>query len=254
LNQGKEGDWTVYGAVRVQTIELGKHQIRLHGTRLCVRRGASGLAAFEFTRDKHSHGAPPVKSSVNVEIGIDERLTTIDQAQALFANVFALNKDDLLNSVPEFWRSYLAAQLGDFDVRQGREIDFQETGSGARSNQALRSNSTQPPAPPESHEQLDRIYHVGPGPQDVRAPKARFTPEPEFTDAARYEKFQGVVVVDLVVGRDGKARSINVVRALGFGLDERAVTAIKRWSFDPATLNGEPVSVEMNVEIAFNLY
>ncbi len=89
---------------------------------------------------------------------------------------------------------------------------------------------------------------------DVKAPKIRFSPEPEFSEAARYEKFQGVVVVDLVVDHDGKVRNVKIVRPLGLGLDEQAVAMIKTWSFEPAKLDGKPVPVEMNVEVAFNLY
>jgi len=38
------------------------------------------------------------------------------------------------------------------------------------------------------------------------------------------------------------------------GLDQNAMEGVERWSFSPATRNGQPVAVEMNIEVAFNLY
>jgi protein TonB len=38
------------------------------------------------------------------------------------------------------------------------------------------------------------------------------------------------------------------------GLDENAMEALKNWRFEPATRNGQPVAVEMNIEVSFNLY
>jgi len=95
------------------------------------------------------------------------------------------------------------------------------------------------------------IFHVGDG---VSAPKAIYTPEPEFSEEARKSKYQGVVVLDIVVGIDGRVHSPRVVRSLGMGLDEKAIEKVNVWKFDPAKKDGRPVAVEMNIEVAFNLY
>jgi len=95
------------------------------------------------------------------------------------------------------------------------------------------------------------IYHVGDG---VSRPRAIYTPEPEFSEEARKAKYQGVVVLTIVVGTDGRVYSPRVLRSLGMGLDEKAVEGVKTWKFDAARKDGHPVAVEMNVEVAFNLY
>jgi TonB family protein len=95
------------------------------------------------------------------------------------------------------------------------------------------------------------IYHVGDG---VSRPRAIYTPEPEFSEEARKAKYQGVVVLTIVVGTDGRVYSPRVLRSLGMGLDEKAVEGVKTWKFDAAKKDGHPVAVEMNVEVAFNLY
>ena len=95
------------------------------------------------------------------------------------------------------------------------------------------------------------IFHVGAG---VSAPRALFTPEPEFSEEARKAKYQGVVVLDIVVGTDGRVHNQHVVRSLGMGLDEKALEGVKLWKFDPSKKDGRPVAVEMQIEVAFNLY
>jgi TonB family protein len=45
-----------------------------------------------------------------------------------------------------------------------------------------------------------------------------------------------------------------VQRALGMGLDEKAVEAVRQWRFEPAKKDGHPVPVMINVEVNFRLY
>ena len=85
-------------------------------------------------------------------------------------------------------------------------------------------------------------------------PRAIYDPDPDYSDAARKAKYQGSVVLWLVVGADGLPHNIRVQRSLGMGLDEKAVAAVSTWRFQPATLNGQPVAVEVNVEVSFRLY
>lgn len=58
----------------------------------------------------------------------------------------------------------------------------------------------------------------------------------------------------LIVGADGHPHNLRVQRSLGMGLDEKAIEAVSTWRFQPATLNGQPVAVEVNVEVSFRLY
>jgi periplasmic protein TonB len=95
------------------------------------------------------------------------------------------------------------------------------------------------------------LYHVGGG---VSAPQLVFAPDPEFSDEARRAKYQGVCVVSLVVDAQGNPQRVQVVRHLGMGLDEKAVEAVKQYRFKPATLQGKPVPVEVNIEVNFRIY
>jgi TonB family protein len=94
-------------------------------------------------------------------------------------------------------------------------------------------------------------YRVGGG---VRAPRPVFSPDPEFSEEARRNKFQGNVVLRIVVGADGRTHDVAVLRSLGMGLDEKAIEAVRQWRFEPGTKDGQPVPVEVNIEVTFHLY
>ncbi len=88
----------------------------------------------------------------------------------------------------------------------------------------------------------------------VTAPRALYTPDPDYTEDSHKEMYQGTVVLWLIVGVDGLPRDIRVSRPLGHGLDENAIAAVSRWRFEPATKDGKPVAVQLNVEVNFRLY
>jgi periplasmic protein TonB len=95
------------------------------------------------------------------------------------------------------------------------------------------------------------VFRVGGG---VSAPRATYAPDPEYSEEARKAKYQGVVVLWLIVGPDGRPRDIKVSRQLGMGLDQKAIEAVRMWRFEPATKDGKPVAVQINVEVNFRLY
>jgi len=62
------------------------------------------------------------------------------------------------------------------------------------------------------------------------------------------------LLLQVIVETDGRLRDVRVVRSLGFGLDEKALEAVRQWRFDPARKNGQPVAVVVNIEVNFRLY
>ena len=94
-------------------------------------------------------------------------------------------------------------------------------------------------------------YRVGGG---VSAPRALITPDPEYSEEARKAKYQGTVVLWVIVGSDGRVHDLRVQRSLGLGLDEKAMEAVRNWKFEPAKKDGQPVAVQINVEVNFRLY
>lgn len=95
-----------------------------------------------------------------------------------------------------------------------------------------------------------KLYRVGGG---VTPPRATYAPDPEYSERARKAGYAGTCVLALVVKPDGLPRDIRVTHALGLGLDEKAIEAVRRWRFTPATKDGVPVAAMINVEISFHL-
>jgi periplasmic protein TonB len=95
------------------------------------------------------------------------------------------------------------------------------------------------------------LYKVGGG---VSAPNLIFGPDPEFSEEARKAKYQGTVIVRLIIGADGRVRDAHIQRSLGMGLDEKALDAVHKWKFEPAKKDGQAVAVAVNVEVNFRLY
>jgi len=89
----------------------------------------------------------------------------------------------------------------------------------------------------------------------VSAPVPLFQPEAEFSDEARRAKYQGICVISVIVDAQGNPQNPRVVRALGMGLDEKALEAVRKYKFRPAMKDGKtPVPVMVNIEVNFRLY
>lgn len=95
------------------------------------------------------------------------------------------------------------------------------------------------------------VYKVGGG---ISAPQPIDTPDPEYTEEARRAKIQGTCILGLIVDAEGHPRDIRVVRGLGYGLDAKALETVKQWRFQPAKKDGQPVNVQVSVEVGFRLY
>ncbi len=93
-------------------------------------------------------------------------------------------------------------------------------------------------------------YRIGGG---VSAPSVLFKVEPEYSEEARKAKWQGTVVLSLVVDESGKAQGIKVVRSLGLGLDQKAIEAVEKWRFKPGMKDGKSVPVIATIEVNFRL-
>ena len=75
----------------------------------------------------------------------------------------------------------------------------------------------------------------------------------EYTEDARRRGITGDVEMEIVIRRDGSVGDVTILRGLGAGLDQRAVTAVKQWRFSPARRKGEPVDVIVEVAVEFTL-
>ncbi|MGA2351025.1 MAG: energy transducer TonB [Terracidiphilus sp.] len=89
---------------------------------------------------------------------------------------------------------------------------------------------------------------------DVSYPILLNEVQAEFSDEARRNKYQGVVLINILVDAQGKPQNPRVVRALGEGLDEKAIEAVMKYKFKPCMKDRRPVPCSVPIEVDFNLY
>jgi len=80
-----------------------------------------------------------------------------------------------------------------------------------------------------------------------------YKPNPVYTDEARQLKLQGEVLLEVMFGANGQLHVNRVVRGLGHGLDEAAVTTASKMRFKPAMRAGTPVDFTAVVHVVFQL-
>jgi len=89
---------------------------------------------------------------------------------------------------------------------------------------------------------------------DVSAPKLIYSVAPEYAREARSANIGGNVLVNLVIDQNGIPTNVRVVRGIGHGLDEKAVEAVRKYRFKPSMEHGQPVPVEINIEVIFQIF
>jgi TonB family protein len=96
------------------------------------------------------------------------------------------------------------------------------------------------------------VYRMGL--RGMTIPRVTYNPSPEYTEKARKRKLNGVVLLSVVVTSAGDVTNVQVKQGLGSGLDEKAIEAVRKWKFQPATKDGKPVSIQLPIETDFRLY
>jgi TonB family protein len=89
----------------------------------------------------------------------------------------------------------------------------------------------------------------------VTAPIPLRRPPPAYTAEAMRARLQGIVVLNCVVQPDGTCSDIRVMRSLDttFGLDQQAIASAREWRFRPGFRLGQPVPVQVTLEIGFSI-
>lgn len=88
---------------------------------------------------------------------------------------------------------------------------------------------------------------------DISAPRVALKVEPDYSEEARRSRFEGTVVLFVVVDKNGAPRDLKVIRSLGLGLDEKAIEAVEKWKFNPGKKDDKPVAVQATIEVNFRL-
>jgi TonB family protein len=85
---------------------------------------------------------------------------------------------------------------------------------------------------------------------DVREPTKTKDVKPIYPRDALFAKIGGSVILEAVIGKDGRVASLRVVRSLP-GLDEAAIDAVSQWEYTPTLVIGVPVEVLLTISVTF---
>jgi len=80
-----------------------------------------------------------------------------------------------------------------------------------------------------------------------------FQPAPQYPPEMKKKKIQGTVHVLFIVDKDGRVKEPKVQKSDNPAFDNSALSAVKRWRFDPGKVAGEAVQFRMRVPITFAL-
>lgn len=86
----------------------------------------------------------------------------------------------------------------------------------------------------------------------VALPSCFYMPNPPLTDDARRARFSGNVLIEAIVGVDGKLHALRVVNGVPFGMNEKTVEILETWKCKPSKLNEKPVPVLVPIEVNFH--
>ena len=207
-------------AIRIEHLQLTDTRLEIDG----VREG------LEFARPAQPGQRAQVRAAVwdpneQIHIVIRRDRSHPEAIYAALAKVFSSGFDDALApEVPDYWQPWLRHYLHPDDPANRVRAVLEQEG---------RTESCRDPA--------------------LTAPRLLTSIDPEFSDAARLAKYEGTVVIHLTVEQTGESAAFFLVQPIGMGLDEKAIEAVRRYQFNPATIDGTPVACETNVEVSFRL-
>lgn len=222
---------------RIQITPKKKHQIIVIDRQLVVipkkKKGLFGIggkdepnAKAEPPSQKQASGAPPASSTDSSAAAASElppgaTTSPAESAEHLrnaLNKIFAPDLDGrMIAEMPDYWQFFYQAQ--------------------------------------DSHKWLEptdqSLVHPGPG---VNGPKILRNVVPESNDFAQHAEVAGVASYKVILDPTGKILAVAVYRPIGFGLDENAVTALRKSTFAPAIKNGKPVPSVIDVAVNFRIY
>ena len=159
-----------------------------------------------------------------------------------------------------YWHQALAKGLEDKGDLQGALKEYRTASQQSPLDTGLRSKyeelqrKSEPNAenrPAQTTPNGPETFEKGKG---ASAPIRTYGSEPTYSEKARKAKYQGTVVLLIVVDAEGNVTGAEVVKPIGVGLDEQALKTVLTWKFKPAMRDGIPIAVRVNVEVSFRLF
>jgi protein TonB len=104
-------------------------------------------------------------------------------------------------------------------------------------------------APPVVEQTTQRPVRISSG---IKPPTRIKDVAPDYPEIARRARVQGVVILEAIIGVDGRVQQARVLRSVPL-LDQAAINAVQSWEYTPTLLDGRSVPIIMTVTVNFRL-
>lgn len=242
ISGGGPGAWTLCRDMRIEGVKLEDGKLKITGQRIYLFYDSKQKQFRDVAEvaDKNTRNYKEIvkhqKTSIEMELPPGAEDSSI---QAAMDRLCYSSEQEFLADAPYIWKSFLQTA----NKLEGQPVI--SPGSDEISNPAAEGTFL------SATDHDGKPLHVGKG---VSAPVPVYTPDPDYTAEARATLYQGTNAVTVVVGSDGRVRNPILSQCLGMGLDEKTAERVLVWKFEPATKDGNPVAVQVVIEVKFNLY
>ena len=152
-------------------------------------------------------------------------------------------KTDIIDPAESGLSADQSASQGTMTVQGGGGID----GAIQQGQGSVRTRAAEPPPPRPPARRFVPIFEV------TRMPRAVRPVQPDVPDEFRSANREAVVVVEVAISATGRVVDARVIKKAGFGLDEAAIDAARRTTFEPAMQGDRPVAVKMQIPYRFKV-
>lgn len=215
--KGESGPWTLYGKLQLTRLKVKKGRLEVEGNRLWVAWVPDPKGNREMRLMQTTDG-------VLLRADLSQSEPDQSEIRKILARIFLNPGDQMSDQVPEHWRRFFGGAT-----------------NGARGLSGSKPPSGKSPPvegkAPAKNEGGNLVKRVDPG-----------YPEP-----AKRARLEGVVVLDVVIDKQGRIKSLSVSQPLGLGTEESAVEAVSQWVYKPYLGNGEPVEVDTKITVNYQL-
>ena len=246
------GDWTTDGFVQIDQIHASGRVLKIKAKRQMVVAGQKGLRFAQEVSLLHKN----LKTArVEVEASLGPDNVTPEKLKAVLGKIFLTSQDHISDLIPPYWQPCLVEGMSGKNESCSLSAEISAIPGMTAAVQSTSARELQPSETSTSTTD-DIAGHSGPFKvgKGVKPPRVLYQPNPSFSDPARKAKYQGTMTMGLIVDQDGHPKNIHILSPLGAGLDARAVQAVETWKFQPAQKDGQPVAVQIAVEVDFHLY
>lgn len=211
LHPAKSGSWTT-AWMFIKRVDLKNGRLELDGER-----------AVQIFQDKQRRFDLP-RTMYNMRLTVEIAPQAAEESlRKALATIFVSPGEPLAPMLPDYWQWVFAH---------------------------LDSNGMLPPEPAVDYADLPPcpltgpfLQHCRPG-REVTIPKDINQPRPYWNKLAHALHMSGSTALLVYVDKTGHPQKIEIHKPLGCGLDEDAIAAVRDWTFQPATRNGQPMDFD----------